>query len=40
MATVVSLPVVISANRGHTFSSAAGAPLFTFQPYPYPYPYP
>ena len=27
---VVSLPVVISANRGHTFSSAAGAPLFTF----------
>ena len=30
MATVVSLPVVISANRGHTFSSAAGAPLFTF----------
>ena len=30
MASVVSLPVVISANRGHTFSSAAGAPLFTF----------
>ena len=30
MAAVVSLPVVISANRGHTFSSPVGAPLFTF----------
>ena len=28
--SVVSLPVVVSANRGHTFSSAVGAPLYTF----------